>query len=85
MSDNKCNQLAAKEKENAKLRDNLQDEKIRANAFLEQTIKLKAKVDELRAVVEKIALCFPDKIPAGSESVEFNIPAYIIEELKSCN
>ena len=35
---------------------------------------------ELEALLRKIVLCFPDTIT--EESVEFNIPAYVIEEAR---
>ena len=37
---------------------------------------------QLREIVRKVSLCFPDKIPEGQVGVSFNIPAYIIEELR---
>ncbi len=36
----------------------------------------------LREVMNKVALCFPVTIPENLEEVSFNIPAYIIEELR---
>jgi len=36
----------------------------------------------LLSAAKKVAQCFPDKIPKGKEVLEFNIPAYIIEELR---
>lgn len=38
--------------------------------------------EQLRGLAQKIVLCFPDIIPEGQEEVAFNIPAYIVEELK---
>ena len=37
----------------------------------------------LQAILEKIVLCFPDIIPKDKETVEFNIPAYIIEDARN--
>ena len=40
------------------------------------------KLKILKEIANKVVLCFPDIIPADQEEVSFNIPAYIIEELK---
>ena len=41
-----------------------------------------AEGSQLRRVAKKLLLCFPDKIPEGQETVRFDIPVYIVEELK---
>lgn len=41
-----------------------------------------AECKAIRKATNKVVLCFPDKIPAGQKEVAFNIPAYVIEELK---
>ena len=45
-------------------------------------ICLQARIAELREIAKKVAQTFPEKIPANQETVEFNVPAYIIEELR---
>lgn len=30
----------------------------------------------------QLLMCFPDEIPTGQKSLNFNIPAYIVEELR---
>jgi len=41
-----------------------------------------ALLEQLMGVSKKVLLAFPDVIPADKEQIEFNIPAYIIEELR---
>lgn len=36
----------------------------------------------VRTASKKVVMCFPDKIPRGQDKVPFNIPAYVIVELK---
>ena len=43
--------------------------------------RLQGIVDILQAAAHKVVLCFPDAIPIGEEDVEFNLPAYVINEL----
>ena len=38
--------------------------------------------DPLVLASRKLMLCFPEEIPADQESLNFNIPAYIVEELR---
>ena len=44
--------------------------------------QLETELSKLKVVANKVVLCFPKTIPKGQETVEFNIPAYIIKELK---
>ena len=41
------------------------------------------ELKRLREIARKVVLCFPEIIPEGQEETKFNIPAYIIEELRN--
>lgn len=41
-----------------------------------------ANSNRLVAASKKMLLCFPEYIPEGQEEVSFDIPAYVIEELR---
>ena len=38
--------------------------------------------EQLKGLAQKIVLCFPDMIPEDQEEIAFNIPAYVVEELR---
>ncbi len=40
------------------------------------------KIQAQQALIKKIVLCFPEAFPPGSDSLRFDIPAYIIDELR---
>ncbi len=52
--------------------------KIEALQLLDDLDELRAIVDKLRIAANKVVLCFPDRM----DSRNFDIPAYIITELR---
>jgi hypothetical protein len=47
--------------------------------------KVIARCDQLHrieGIAKKLVLCFPEDIPEGEEEVSFNIPAYIVRDLR---
>ena len=48
----------------------------------EKSLKFMTSESNLHQVAKKVLSCFPETIPDGQENVEFDIPAYIIEELR---
>jgi len=44
--------------------------------------QLESRIDDLEKAIRKVILLFPSEIPDGEE-VDFNIPAYIIDDLKN--
>jgi len=39
--------------------------------------------NHLQAIAKKVLLCFPETIPEGQAEISFNIPRYIIDELRA--
>ena len=60
----------------------IDDDRAPVDVALDRITELEAVVDKLRSAAEKVILCFPDTIPGGQEEVSFDIPAYVIAELK---
>ncbi len=47
--------------------------------------KLQSRLDKQAAIIKaakKLLSCFPEVIPEGQDTVEFNMPGYVVEELR---
>ncbi len=49
------------------------------NSFM----KADKKLESLETIARKVVLAFPAELPEGQKEVSFNLPAYIIEELRN--
>ena len=76
------NQVGALRAENEKLKEELIELAKLAVEMQATNVELVGKYESIVTAATKVALCFPDKIPEGQEEIQFNIPAYIIEQMK---
>jgi hypothetical protein len=50
--------------------------------LIDKTANLQTEIKEIKAIARKVLLCFSEEIPKDQEELTFNIPAYIIKELR---
>jgi len=78
--------LSASVEREEKLKENLHQCHGKSVKYMSELAARRSQVKFLRKIwksAKKVASCFPEKIPEGTDAVRFDIPAYVIDELRN--